>query len=57
MKYYNVMAISQLLYGSEIWIRKAKDTSRIQGAEMRFLRAVKGCNRREFIRSLSLIHI
>ena len=35
--------IPQLLYVSETWISKAKDISRIQGAEMRFLRSVKGC--------------
>ena len=64
-KYYNIMAIPQLQYGSETWIRTAKDMSRIQGGEMRFLRAVKGCTRRGFIRNdqirmelgLSLIHI
>ena len=42
LKYYNVMAIPQLLYGSETWIRKAKGISRIQGAELKLLRAVKG---------------
>ena len=33
----------QLLYGSENFIRKAKDISRIQGTLMRDLRSVKGC--------------
>ena len=42
------MAVPQLLYGSETWIRKAKD---IQGEKMRFLRAVKGCTRRDLIRN------
>ena len=51
MKYCNVMAIPQLLYGSDTWIRKAKDISRIQGAEMWFSIAVKGCTRRDLIRN------
>jgi hypothetical protein len=39
------MAIPALLYGSEAWTVGARDTSRIQAAEMRFLRAVKGCTK------------
>ena len=35
---------------SEILITKGNDISRIQGAEMRFLTAVKGCTMRDLIR-------
>ena len=45
------MAIPQLLYGSETRIRKSKDISRIQGMEMKFLRAVNGCTKRNLIRN------
>ena len=45
------MAIPQLLYGRDTQIRKPKDISRIQGVEMRFLRAVKGCTRRDLVRN------
>ena len=37
------MTIPQLLYGSETWIIKGKGISRVQGAEMRFLKDLKGC--------------
>ena len=43
--------ISQLLCGSETWIRKAEDISRIQEAEMLFLRGVKDCTRRNLNRN------
>ena len=54
LNYYNLVAIHQLLYGSETWIKKAKDISRIQGVEMRFLRHVKDYTRRDLIRSCLL---
>ena len=37
------MAVPTLLHGSEIWTLGSKDLSRIQAAEMKFLRSVKGC--------------
>ena len=37
------MAVPTLLYGSEMWTLSSKDLSRIQAAEMKFLRSVKGC--------------
>lgn len=48
-----MLTIPQLLYGSKIWIRKAKHMFRIQGAEMKFPRAVRDYTRRdnEYIRN------
>jgi hypothetical protein len=45
--FYKVMAIPAVLHGSEAWTLTARDTSRIHAAEMRFLRAVKGCARHD----------
>ncbi|XP_039282911.1 uncharacterized protein LOC120351041 [Nilaparvata lugens] len=44
MKFYRVMAAPVLLYGSESWITTKSQESRLQAAEMRFLRRTKGCN-------------
>jgi hypothetical protein len=38
IQFYKVMALPVLLYGSEIWIIKTKDMSKIQATEMRYLR-------------------
>ena len=65
LKYYNALGIPQLLHRSGTWIRKAKHVFRLQGAEIKFLSAVKGSTRRDLIRNdrigmalgLSLIHI
>ena len=38
------MAAPTLLYGSEIWTQGSKDESRIQEAEIKFLRSVKICS-------------
>lgn len=51
MKFYKVVAAPVLLYGSETWTTTAKDESRIQASEMKFLRQVKGCTRRDRIRN------
>ena len=45
------MAAPVLLYGSESWISTRPQESKIQAAEMRFLRRTKGCSRREQIRN------
>lgn len=42
IKFYKVMSIPTCLYGSEVWTMTNKDISRLQAAEMRFLRAVAG---------------
>ena len=49
LKFYKVMALPTLLYGSEYWVLTKGQASRIQAAGMRFLRHVAGY--------LSLIHI
>jgi hypothetical protein len=51
MEFYQVMAVSALLYGSECWTMGKKDTQTPQAAEMRFLRSVKGCTRLDKIRN------
>jgi hypothetical protein len=45
------METPTLLYGSETWILNARDKSRTQASEMRFLRSVKGCTREDKIRN------
>ena len=50
LKFYKVMALFTLLYGSENWTLTKGQASPIQAAEMRFLRHVQGIH-------LSLIHI
>ena len=51
LKFYKVMAIPALAYGSEAWVLTKKHESKIQAAEMRFLRQVKGCTREDRIRN------
>lgn len=51
LKFYKTMALPTLLYGSENWVLRRADESSIQSAEMKFLRAVKGCTRRDHIRN------
>lgn len=43
IKFYKVMAIPMLLYGNETWTMNKKDATKIQSAEVKFLRSVKGC--------------
>jgi len=45
MKYYKVVARPTLLYGSEPWVTTKRDMTRLEAAEMRFLRSVKGYTR------------
>ena len=40
-------AVPVLLYGFETWIPAKKHLSRIHASEMRFLRFLKGCTRRD----------
>ena len=51
LKLYKTMAVPLILYGSESWIERKRDKSNIQSAEMRFLRTVKGCTRRDHIKN------
>jgi hypothetical protein len=39
------MATPALLHGSEAWVSRMKEKTRIQIAEIRFLREVQGCTR------------
>jgi len=51
MKFYKVVARPTLLYGSETWVTTKRDMTRLEAAEMRFLRSVKGHTRLDKIRS------
>jgi molybdopterin-guanine dinucleotide biosynthesis protein len=51
MKLYKVVAKLTLLYGSETWVTTKRDMTRLEAAEMRFLRSVKGYTRLDKIRS------
>lgn len=42
LKFYKVMAVPVLLYGSECWTMTKQDEKKIEAAEMRFLRHVAG---------------
>jgi hypothetical protein len=51
LKFYKVMAVSVLLYGSETWILKKRGWNRIQAAEFKYLRIVKRCSRTDQLRN------
>jgi hypothetical protein len=51
LKLYKTMAVPSVIYGSETWVDLKRNKSRIQSAEMRFLRRVKGCTLRDQIRN------
>ena len=51
MKFYKVVARPSLLYGSETWVTMKRDMTRLEAAEMRFPRSVKGYKRLDKIRS------
>jgi hypothetical protein len=42
IKLYNTLALPVLLYGSEIWTIKARDTRRITAVEMKYMRRTAG---------------
>jgi len=50
-KFYKVVARPKLLYGSETWVTTKRDMTRLEAAEMCFLRSVKGYTRLDKIRS------
>jgi hypothetical protein len=54
MKFYKTMAVPVLSYGSESCVISKKDNDKIQAAEMRFLRRVKGCTRADRIRNIDI---
>jgi hypothetical protein len=45
------MAVPVLLQGSETWTLRKRYWNRIQAAEMKYLRIVKGCTRLDQIRN------
>jgi hypothetical protein len=45
------MAVSVLLYESKTWTPRKRDWNRIQAAEMKYLRTVKGCTTLDQIRN------
>jgi len=45
------LARPSLLYGSETWVTTKRDMTRLERAEMRFLRSVTGYTRLDKIRS------
>jgi len=51
MKFYKVVARPTLLYVSETWVTTKRDMTRLEAAELRFLRCVKGYTRLDKIRS------
>jgi len=51
MKFHKVVARPTLLYGSETWVTKKRDMTRLEAAEMRFLRSVKEYTRLDKTRS------
>ena len=51
MKFFKVVARPTLLYSSKTWVTTTRDMTRLEAAEMRFLRSVKGYTRLDKIRS------
>ena len=51
MKFYKVVARPSLFYGSETWVTTKRDITRLEAAEMRFLRSVAGFTRLDKLRS------
>ena len=51
MKFYKVVARPSLLYSNETWVTTRRDMTRLEAAEMRFLRSVTGYTRLDKIRS------
>ncbi|KAJ4450851.1 hypothetical protein ANN_02282 [Periplaneta americana] len=45
LKFYKVLAVPSLLYGSECWTLPENQKHKIEVSEMRFLRSVAGCRR------------
>jgi hypothetical protein len=51
MKLYKVVARPTVFYGSETWVPTNRDMTRLEAAEMRFLRSVKRYTRLDKIRN------
>jgi hypothetical protein len=50
------MAVPVLFYGSETWTLRKRDWNRIQAAEMKYLRTVRGYTRLDQIRNEDIRH-
>jgi len=51
MKFYKVVTRPTLPYGTETWVTTTGDMTRLEAAEMRFIRSVIGYTRLDKIRS------
>jgi hypothetical protein len=51
MKFFKVVARPSLISGSEPWVTANRDMTRLEAADMRFLRSVMGYTRLDKIRS------
>ena len=51
MKFYKVVTRPILLCGSETWAITKRDVTRLEAAEMHFLKSVKGCTRLDKVRN------
>ena len=54
LKFYKVMSLPVLLYGSETWVLNKRDRMKIQSAEMKFLRNVAGYKRTDRKRNVEI---
>lgn len=54
IKFYKVMAVPTVLYGSECWVPKKNELRQIESSEMKFLRSVKGCTRLDKLRNTQI---
>ncbi|PSN31708.1 hypothetical protein C0J52_28469 [Blattella germanica] len=54
MRFYNVLAVQLLTYGSDNWALNRSGRRRIETAEMRFLRRVSGHTLRDHIRNTTI---
>jgi hypothetical protein len=50
------MTVPVFLYDSETWTMRKRDWNRIQAAEMKYLRTVRGCTRLDQIRNEDIRH-
>jgi len=51
IKFYKFVARPSLIYGNETWVTTKRDMTRLEAAEMRFLRSVTGYTRLDKIRN------
>jgi hypothetical protein len=51
LKFYKIMTVPVHLYGGETWTLRKREWNRIQAAEIKYLRTVKGCTRLYQIRN------